>query len=150
MTRTIEEMKIHNGIVLLDKTKIHAIPEIEILQGKVFNGFSDGDYIFWASNGHYIMVEFYQKKHSPTWPGNYQGEPGSTFPFGVDDTIKLAKELATKAPLSHSKPTDTNPPLLCYDASEFDTLKKYKKISQVCVYAGFQSDFGWKMHFYPK
>lgn len=112
-------------------------------------------YLFTHQNGHHIVIDPHQAKHTLNWPGGWPHERGTTFPRDMSylDIIALAKSLSNLIPDLQSCPeANTAPNLISINSAELDkkTVKlcgnpKSIKIS-ACYKASTQT---WDMHIYP-
>lgn len=108
-----------------------------------------------------VTIDTHQKKHTPNWPGKYEGKPGSAFPknFGIKDTIALGQVIIKNISLFNNPNLPINTPeSIPFEIKEYkkelksDGLyKKLKGVEAVHISPGFNlSTYTWYIHFYPK
>ncbi|MBM3207273.1 MAG: trypsin-like peptidase domain-containing protein [Chlamydiae bacterium] len=103
-----------------------------------------------------VIIEGYQIKHTPSWPGTRVMKQGSCFKLNLDETIELALKLIESEPIfSDPNPKDTTPSVIeiPVDKQRFGQVlyKKLKDVDSVNIYAAFDAKKqSWEMHFFPR
>jgi hypothetical protein len=105
-----------------------------------------------------VVIEAYQAKHSPGWPGGFAGKKGTQFNLTLDETIRLAKVIINTHDLFHGlNPPNHKPPKshLMIDRDLREKLGKglFKKLQNqsIEIHAGFNAKKkSWEMHFFPQ
>jgi len=111
-----------------------------------------------------VLIEWYQKKHSSCWPGNWRGKKGSDFCLSLDDTVDLLEIIAKNCRVFMANPprAQWQPPKESWDVDKAifqaaDRMDLYKHLTKrlgvntLYVYAGYSGPLKiWEMHVYPE
>ncbi len=102
-----------------------------------------------------VVIEHYQKKHCPNWPGIWKGKTGSSFSLHLDDMILLAEKLIDSEPMfGLFNPPNPKPPKLYWDIDKKnlgnELFKKLRGQDTIGYYAAFDSaSMSWQIHIFP-
>lgn len=99
-----------------------------------------------------IIIDSHQKKHTPSWPGNYPGGAGTTFPSGwtANDVIACATALVPLIPQLATTPAATVTLNNVTLANAYVPSKQTKVPNVIVNSPAWDAKAGfWSIHLYP-
>ncbi|WNG16610.1 hypothetical protein [Cystobacter fuscus] len=117
-------------------------------------GWKENEYVIQHTNqaSFSIIIDSHQKKHTPSWPGNYSGAAGTTFPkdWTRDDVIAYAQALVPHCQALQTTPATNQTLTNIALAVEYTPPKKSKVKSVIINSASWDATHRfWAFHFYP-